>query len=121
MRVRRRALNMPELASSSSLKYWVLMRGWSRPRLAIWASRAQRSSWVYWRWRAMRLAKSTWWASNQVGQFFQETAVEQPGTWRPNTAELTVAVSPVMAPIFQELADKFNARVAEKASKAAGA
>lgn len=37
---------------------------------------------------------STWWASNQVGQFFQETAVEQPGGWQPNTAELTVAVSP---------------------------
>ena len=53
---------------------------------------------------------STWWASNQVGQFFQETAVEQPGSWRPDTAELTVAVSPVMAPIFQELADKFNAQ-----------
>ena len=35
---------------------------------------------------------------------------EQRVTWAPDSAELTVAVSPVMAPIFAELVEQFNAQ-----------
>jgi len=39
---------------------------------------------------------------------FGQDEVAQPGPWSADSAELTVAVSPGMAPIFQELVGQFN-------------
>ncbi len=46
------------------------------------------------------------WLLGFIGTNDQEDIVGQ--AWSADSAELTVAVSPVMAPVFQEMANNFN-------------
>jgi len=53
------------------------------------------------------------WATRQVGSIFEGAAADatpNAALWAPDSADLTVAVSPVMAPVFQTLANEFNAQ-----------
>lgn len=49
------------------------------------------------------------WIFDQATVVIQSDAEATP-SWSPDSAELTVAVSPVMAPVFATLADDFNAQ-----------
>ena len=55
---------------------------------------------------------SFWLASRGPDVLFsgESGASQQPATWAADSAELTVAVSPVMAPVFAQLAEQFNAQ-----------
>lgn len=53
------------------------------------------------------------WATNKAAPFFQGSSGPTPAVaraWPADSADLTVAVSPGMAPVFQKLADQFNAQ-----------
>ena len=54
---------------------------------------------------------SFWMTASNAGRLSRQTAAEQSGpAWPADSAELTVAVSPVMAPVLAQLADQFNAQ-----------
>lgn len=56
------------------------------------------------------------WATGQVSSIFQgdtPSTASPAALWAPDSAELTVAVSPVMAPVFEALASEFNRQAQE--------
>lgn len=55
----------------------------------------------------------SFWAVNKTAPIFQsatDSGMTSTQSWASDSAELTVAVSPVMAPVFQQLVDAFNAQ-----------
>ena len=59
---------------------------------------------------SITLSGGIWLVNRSIDQPLSERTIEQRPTWSPDSAELTVAVSPVMAPVLAELADEFNRR-----------
>ena len=59
---------------------------------------------------SITLSGGIWLVNRSIDQPMSERTTSQRPTWAPDSAELTVAVSPVMAPVLAQLADEFNRR-----------
>ena len=57
---------------------------------------------------SVTLSSGIWLVNRSIDQPMSERTTSQRPTWSPDSAELTVAVSPVMAPVLDQLADEFN-------------